>query len=258
MALPEYVDRSGQAIDPFAICKHFGPLRVVDVCDALDGIGYFNIGLVSPDIRPLWSGMKLWGVAFTLRCVPANKPMWKLETTEDIVNAHGVWFNKVGRGALGFNDQLKPGHVVVTDVGGAESVGLWGSENTMGVIEKGGLGILTNGECRDTSEVILQKTPVCAKRRGRTIIPGRIEAVETQCTIGFGGAQVRPGDIVGVDDDGIVVVPFEVAAEVAGHAKAVLLADMRARRRRYDTLGMVPDETVDTQRIEAYYAGLGA
>lgn len=246
------------ADDPFDIRKLYEPLRVVDVCDAMDGIGYFNIGNVSPDIRPLWLGMKFWGVAFTLRCVPANKPMWKLNSTKDIVNAHGVWFDKIGRGALGFNDQLKPGHVVVTDVGGADSVGLWGSENTLGVVEAGGVGIITNGECRDTAEVTMQKTPVCALRRGRTIIPGRIEAVETQTTIGLGGAQVRPGDIVGCDDDGIVVVPIEVAKEVALHAKEVLLADMRARRRHYDNLGMAIDDSVDPDKVEAYYAELGA
>jgi 4-hydroxy-4-methyl-2-oxoglutarate aldolase len=253
-----FTDRSGAAIDPFEIRRHFEPLRVVDVCDALDGIGYFNIGFVSPEIRPLWLGMKFWGVAFTLRCVPANKPMWPLETTADIVAAHGRWFDKVGRGALGFNDQLKPGHVVVTDVGGATSVGLWGSENTLGVMERGGVGIITNGECRDTAEILQQETPVCALRRGRTIIPGRIEAVETQATIGLGGAQVRPGDIVGCDDDGIVVVPYEVAREVATHAREILLADMRARARHYDALGMERDPTVDADALERYYAGLAA
>jgi regulator of RNase E activity RraA len=252
-----FADRDGAAVDPFAIRQHFEPLRVVDVCDALDGIGYFNIGLVSPEIRPLWLGMKFWGVAFTLRCVPANKPMWTLDTTEDIVAAHGRWFERVGRGALGFNDQLEPGHVVVTDVGGATSVGLWGSEITLGVMVKGGVGIITNGECRDTAEVVLQKTPVCCKRRGRTIIPGRIEAVETQATIGLGGAQVRPGDIVGCDDDGIVVVPIEVAQEVAKHAKAILIADMRARGRHYENLGMERDSSVDVDALEDYYAGLG-
>ena len=34
-----------QAIDPFQLKKHYDPLRVADVCDALDGIGYFNLGL---------------------------------------------------------------------------------------------------------------------------------------------------------------------------------------------------------------------
>lgn len=243
--------------DPFEIRKLFEPLRIVDVCDALDGIGYFNVGLVSPEIRPLWLGMKFWGAAFTLRCVPSNKPMWKLDTTDEVVRAHGIWFDKMGRGALGFNDQIKPGHVIVTDTGGADTVGLWGSENALGLIHGGAVGILTNGACRDTGELTLQKTPIASKARGRTIIPGRIEALETQATIGFGGAQVRPGDIVGLDDDGIVVVPIEVAEQVAIHARAVLVADMKSRAKRYEALGMQPDHTVDWQAVEQYYAGLG-
>ena len=249
------VDQSTD-IDPFQIRKYFEPLRVADVCDGLDGIGYFNIGLVSQDIRPLWLGMKFWGVALTLRAVPANKPMWKLDTTEDVVAAHKIWFDRMGNKTRGLNDLVKPGHVVVTDVGGADNVGFWGSENTLGVMERGGVGIVTNGQCRDTGEVAMQKTPVCAKSRGRTIIPGRIETVEMQTPVGIGGAQVRPGDIIGCDDDGLVVVPIEVAKQVALHAKEVLLADMRSRARRYEKLGMARDASVDTDAIDRYYAGL--
>lgn len=251
-------DQAITGVDPFQIRKYFEPLRVADVADGLDGIGYFNIGLVSQDIRPLWLGMKFWGVAYTLRCVPANKPMWQLDNTPDVVNAHGLWFNKHGNAIRGFDNEIQPGHVVVTDVGGADNVGFWGSENTLGVMGRGGLGIITNGQARDTGEITMQKTPVCAKSRGRTIIPGRIEAIEKQTTIGIGGAQVRPGDIVGCDDDGIIVVPIEVAREVALHAKEVLLADMRARRRRYDNLGMAHDESVDTDAIDRFYADLEA
>jgi regulator of RNase E activity RraA len=80
--------------------------------------------------------------------------------------------------------------------------------------------------------------------------------VEVQARIGCGGVQVRPGDLVGCDDDGVIVVPLEVAHEVAGHARAILLADMRARRKLYDRLGMAPDATVDYESVEAYYGEL--
>jgi 4-hydroxy-4-methyl-2-oxoglutarate aldolase len=93
-----------------------------------------------------------------------------------------------------------------------------------------------------------------ARRRGRTIIPGRIEAIETQTTIACGGTQVNPGDVVGADDDGVVVVPQEVAFEVAGYARAILLADMRARRKHYEKLSMATDSSVDFDAVEAYFA----
>jgi regulator of RNase E activity RraA len=78
--------------------------------------------------------------------------------------------------------------------------------------------------------------------------------VEANTVIACGGVQVAPGDIVGCDDDGIVVVPQDLAEQVAIHAAAVLLADMRGRRRLYERLSMPMDETVDVEKVEAYYA----
>jgi len=240
--------------DPFELLKLYKYLRVVDVCDAMDGMGYFDIGLMDPEIRSLWPGMKFWGAALTVRCVPANRPMWKLHTTEDIVNAHGIWFKEVGN--IGFHNLIKPGHVIVTDTGGSPEVGFWGSNNSMGTIVAGAVGIITDGYCRDTDEVIIQKTPICCRKRGRTIIPGRIEVVEVQTRIGCGGVQVNPGDIVGCDGDGVLVVPLNIAKEAAIHARAILLADMKGRRRLYERLGMKPDETVDYEKVVEYYSQL--
>lgn len=248
------MEPSGDRVDTFSLRPAYEPLRVADVCDALDGIGYFDIGLMSPEVRPLWPGMKFWGVALTIRCVPANRPMWKLDTTDEIVNSHGIWFREVGH--VGTGGLIRPGHVIVTDTGGAREVGFWGSANSLGAVADGAVGIVTDGYCRDTAELALQKTPICARSRGRTIIPGRIHVVEVQTPVACGGVQVCPGDIVGCDDDGVVVVPQAVAAEVAIHARAVLLADMRARRRLYERLGMAPDATVDVEATEAYFRGL--
>ena len=49
-------------------------------------------------------------------------------------------------------------------------------------------------------------------------------------------------------------VPIELAEQVAIHARAVLLADMRARAEIYKRLDMTPDETVDHETVEAYYS----
>ena len=48
-------------------------------------------------------------------------------------------------------------------------------------------------------------------------------------------------------------MPINIAQEVAIHARAILLADMRARRSLYERLGMIPDATVDYETVEAYY-----
>jgi 4-hydroxy-4-methyl-2-oxoglutarate aldolase len=246
-SVPEHAN----ANDLNSLYRH---LRVCDVADALDGIGFFNLTLMARDIRPLWAGMKFWGQAATIRAVPSNKPMWILDSTKDIVDAHRIWFERYP--AMRLPNDLDAGHVIVMESGGGPEVGFWGSENSLAAVGRGAAGIITDGYCRDTGEVALQRTPVVCRYRGRTIIPGRIEVVEVQGTIACGGVQVRPGDMVGCDDDGVVVVPAEVAADVATHARAILLADMNARRRHYTAQGKALDSTVDVESVLAYYEGV--
>jgi len=243
-----------ESIDIYSWLPRFKHLRVVDVADAMDGIGYFDVGLMDPDVRPLWPGMKWWGVAVTVRCVPSNRPMWKLDSTEDMVNAHGVWFGQVGN--ISYRDHIRQGSVIVTDTGGSGEVGFWGSNNALGMVASGAVGIVTDGYARDTYELTLQRTPICARKRGRTIIPGRIMAIEAQVPVGCGGVQVCPGDILGCDDDGVLVVPQAVVPEVVEPAMAILINDMRGRRRLYERLGMEMDETVDVDSVARYYEDL--
>jgi regulator of RNase E activity RraA len=245
-------EQQSMTADPYELRKRYKYLRVADVVDAMDGMGYFNIGLMDQSIQPIWRPMKFWGVAVTLRCVPPHRPMWKLNSTEEIVKAIPTWFQTVGH--VKINDHIREGSVIVTDAGSAPEMGYWGSNNGLDVVARGAVGIVSNGYARDTGEMTLQKTPMVARSRGRTMYAGRLVALETQVTIGCGGAQVRPGDIVGCDDDGVVVVPIEIVEEVAVHAEAVLLADMRTRRKLYERLGMTPDETVDVEMVEQYYS----
>ena len=41
------------ASDTFDLLPHYKHVRVVDAVDALDGIGYFDIGLMDTEVRPL-------------------------------------------------------------------------------------------------------------------------------------------------------------------------------------------------------------
>jgi regulator of RNase E activity RraA len=67
---------------------------------------------------------------------------------------------------------------------------------------------------------------------------------------------IRPGDIVGCDWDGCVVVPIEVAEDVLAIAARIAVDDKKARRRLYDRLKRTPDETVDWQSAAEYYKDL--
>ena len=238
--------------DPYSLAERFGKyLRVTDVTDALDAVGRADLTLLDPTIRPLWLGMKFWGPAVTMRVVPTNQRMPKL-SREEARRSHGIWNEMTGRG-LNLRQQINPGCVIVTSTNGARECGYWGSANSLGMQAAGVVGIVTEGQCRDTDEVIMQHTPVACRSIGRTIIPGRVELVDLQVPVGCGGVQVRPGDIVGCDWDGVIVVPIEVAEEVLAIAAHIAIDDKKARRRLYDRLGKAPDETVDFAAAEEYF-----
>jgi regulator of RNase E activity RraA len=242
-------------LDAYALAARFGKyLRVTDVTDGLDAVGRANLTLMDSQIRPLWMGLRFWGPAVTMRVVPTNKPM-PILTRKDALRQHGIW-HEMGGWHADMNPHLKPGCVIVTSTAGAKECGYWGSNNSMDMQSRGVAGIVTDGNCRDTDEVILQRSPVACKSIGRTIIPGRVELIDVQATVGCGGVMVRPGDIVGCDWDGAVVVPIEVAEDVLAVAARIAVDDKKTRRRLYEKLGKPMDETVDWESAAEFYKDL--
>ncbi len=216
-------------------------LRVTDVTDGLDAVGRADLTLLDPAIRPLWMGMRFWGPALTLRVVPTNRRMPVVDR-KDALKQHALWDQMGGMHA---RLNVKPGCVIVTSTNGAHECGYWGSNNSMAMQASGAAGIVTDGFARDTDEIIMQRNPVACRGIGRTIIPGRVELMDVDVPVGCGGVLVRPGDIVGCDWDGVIVVPLEVAEDVLCIAARIAVDDKKARRRLYDKLGKTPDETVD-------------
>ncbi len=241
--------------DPYAIAARFGKfLRVTDVTDGLDAVGRADLTLMDPAIRPLWMGMRFFGPAVTMRVVPTNQRM-PVVSKEDALQQHAIW-GKMGGWHADVNPHLKSGCVIVMSTSGAKECGYWGSNNSLDMMSRGVAGIVTEGNCRDTDEVIMQKCNVACCGIGRPIIPGRVELAEVEVPIGCGGVMVRPGDIVGCDWDGVIVIPIEVAEDVLTIAARIAVDDKKARRRLYDRLGRKPDETVDWEAAAAYYKDL--
>lgn len=230
--------------------NHF--LRVTDVTDGLDAVGRADLTLLDPAIRPLWMGMRFWGPALTLRVVPTNRRMPVVDR-RDALRQHALW-NEMGGMHAQF--EVRPGCVIVTSTNGARECGYWGSNNSLDMQSRGAAGIVTDGYARDTDEIILQKNPVACRGIGRTIIPGRVELMAVDEPVGCGGVLVRPGDIVGCDWDGVVVVPIEVAEDVLCIAARIAVDDKKARRRLYEKLGRKPDETVDWEAAAEYFKDL--
>ena len=245
-AKPELI----QGKDPYALAARFNKyLRVTDVTDGLDAVGRADLTLMDPSIRPLWMGMRFWGPAVTMRVIPTNRRM-PLIDRKDALLQHDIWFKSGGSHA---SLKTKPGCVIVTSTNGARECGYWGSNNSMAMQANGVVGIVTDGNARDTDEIILQKNPVACKGIGRTIIPGRVELMDVDVPVACGGVMVRPGDIIGCDWDGVVVVPIEVAEDVLYFAARIAIDDKKSRRNLYEKLGKKPDETVDWESVADYF-----
>jgi 4-hydroxy-4-methyl-2-oxoglutarate aldolase len=243
-------ESDGSKKDPYALAARFNKfLRVTDVTDGLDAVGRADLTLLDPAIRPLWMGMRFWGPAVTMRVVPTNRRM-PVISREDALRQHPMWDQMGGMHA---KLNVKPGCVVVTSTNGARECGYWGSNNSMGMQASGVVGMVTDGYARDTDEIIMQKNPVACRGIGRTIIPGRVELMDVEVPVGCGGVLVRPGDIVGCDWDGVIVVPIEVAEDVLCMAARIAVDDKKARRRLYYQLGKQPDETVDWEAAAEFF-----
>lgn len=244
--LLSYPDTSGE--DPMPLVRKFEGLRVTDVLDAMQAIGLQDTGIMDKSIRPLWRDTtdkvahRVYGAAVTYQYLPTNRAPAGQMSYEEFRKWHGHWYGTHAPEL--FSRVLRPGHVVVIDAQGIENTGFIGSNNALNWRSKGMMGVITNGSCRDTDELILQKIPVYSKYQGGGTRPGRIEAGAINRPVTVGGVMVRPGDFVVADGDGVVVVPREHLDRVAEIAWDIARGDKEGRRKLYQKMGMPPDQTV--------------
>jgi regulator of RNase E activity RraA len=185
------------------------------------------------------------GIALTARYVPTNKIIKNPMGKEEFQQWEGSWYGQISNEP--FVEYIKPGTAIVLDVQGDGDTGSVGSFNSLDWYSRGARGIISNGGIRDTDEIIKQKIPTYLDHanRGRGIRPGRNELESVNHAVTIGGVQVRPGDVVVADGDGVVVVPREYARNVAEFAREILNKDKSGRRSLYQKLDIPMDKTVE-------------
>lgn len=229
------------------ILAKFWKVRCTDVSDALDSVGLMDVQVMAPSIRPLWEGpdLKMVGVARTAKLVPDSTPVPRM-TYEEYERALGLDPDSnipLGAG-LDFARQFGPDQVWVIDGQGTRA-GVWGSDICLLGTMRGVRGFVTNCVARDSDELRRQKGVVYAQMRSCTHVFGRTRVVGADVPVECGGVTVTPGDVIVGDNDGVVVVPRALAAEVAERAIKIRVWDMEARRKKFAALGLPIDETVD-------------
>jgi 4-hydroxy-4-methyl-2-oxoglutarate aldolase len=229
------------------LLAHFDGLRVADVTDGMDAVGLQNVGLMDPEIRPLWKDAKNFrhrfvGIAVTARYVPTNRAQAGKRPTKEYDDWAGDWYDKLS--SEPFEAVLRKGSALIIDDAERADVGSIGSFNILSWKLHGAVGVVTDTTARDTDEIETEGVPLYFRRPGRGIRPGRNEIESVNRPVVCGGVLVLPGDVVVADGDGVVVVPRAQAEEVARYARKIIEDDKEGRRELYRKLGLPPDPSV--------------
>ena len=124
-------------------------------------------------------------------------------------------------------DQAKDGDVIVIDVGGAP-IAVWGELASCSAKNMGVRGVVIDGAIRDLDDIKAMDFPAFS----RTVVPCAGEPKGyggIGIEIKIGGQAVRTGDWIIGDESGLIVVPKEVAVEVANRAIDVHERENRTR-----------------------------
>jgi regulator of RNase E activity RraA len=229
------------------ILELFDGLRVSDVSDGMDKCGLHGIGLVDPEIAPLWKDPeqfdhRIAGIALTARYVSTQRPPAGKMEPEQFDLWEGQFYEEYS--SEPFAELIRKGTVLVIDDAEMADVGSIGSYNIMDWASRGCVGVVTDASARDTDEIITVKIPLYMRKPGRGIRPGRNEIESVNRPVEIAGALVIPGDVVIADGDGVIVVPRQQAKDVARFARQIMENDIEGRRELYIKLGLPLDESV--------------
>ncbi|MBW8727343.1 MAG: ribonuclease activity regulator RraA [Inquilinus limosus] len=160
------------------------------------------------DVHPLNpSGAPMVGEAFTLRYIPAREDLNPLSVFQD--RAHPQ------RKAV---EDCPPGAVFVIDSRKDPRAASAGSILVARLMKRGVAGVVTDGGFRDSPEIAKLDIPAYHNRPAAPTNLTRHQALDINVPIGCGDAPVFPGDIVVGDGEGVVIIPANIADEIADEA----------------------------------------
>ncbi|MGL4967157.1 MAG: ribonuclease activity regulator RraA [Inquilinus sp.] len=160
------------------------------------------------DVHPLNpSGAPMVGEAFTLRYIPAREDLNPISVFQD--RAHPQ------RKAV---EDCPPGAVFVIDSRKDPRAASAGSILVARLMKRGVAGVVTDGGFRDSPEIARLGIPAYHNRPAAPTNLTRHQALDINVPIGCGDAPVFPGDIVVGDGEGVVIIPANIADEIADEA----------------------------------------
>ncbi|MEX2578719.1 MAG: RraA family protein [Verrucomicrobiales bacterium] len=178
--------------DPLSVLEG---LYTAVVADTLDSLGYRD-RILGADIRALTPTRRLCGRVFTaraetVRAVPANPYELEMQAI----------------------DRMSRGDVLVVDAGYHRESAFWGELLTTACLAKGVRGVVMSTCARDMWKLNELDFPVFGIGCTPADSKGRIDVVSVGEPITIDGVETKNGDLILGDEDGVVIVPEEAAAE---------------------------------------------
>jgi 4-hydroxy-4-methyl-2-oxoglutarate aldolase len=164
-------------------------------------------GLFDPGIRPIQAGTRIAGSAVTVSCAPGDNIM--IHAAVEVI---------------------EPGDILVVATTAPSTNGMFGELLATSVIARGCAGVVVDAGVRDISDLRRLGLPVWSRAIHAS---GTVKASPGSVNVPIvcGGATVGPGDVVVADDDGVVVVERERAAQVLQAARERLERETEVRAR---------------------------
>jgi len=214
-------------LDP-ALLEQFASIPTTVISDALVGFGI--AAHVVRDVRRVSgsSSSTLVGSAVTIRYAPIDAPHPPHEAPYL---------------ASRIIERASPRDVLVLAAAGAPYA-FWGDHMTSHAQRRSVAMAVVDGGARDISRIRALDFPLYARgTTPETLLP-HFEAVAYNEAVTCGGVEVEPGDVIAADEDGVVVVPLEIAAAVLETARA-----RRELEEEAETSGDVEDPFAVYDRI---------
>jgi regulator of RNase E activity RraA len=196
-------------------------------------------------VRPIKPGQRMLGYAHTLRYLPLR---------EDLRPTLSAGATNAQRRAI---ESMEPDEVLVIEARGEPDAGTIGDIYAMRAQHLGASGIVTDGAVRDTPALRNLAVPVYHRSSHAATYSRMHMPLEHQIPIACAGVTVMPGDIIVGDDEGVVVIPAALVAEVAAESARQELEEAWAFERvaaGESSLGTFPVAPERRAEFEAWVA----